>query len=80
MPSLSLRNGRCHTYFRYRNEQYERSLQTSSHGHAQAAINCVTATLHCLRMGQLSVPDNVDVGDFVVRQRVQIRRRTRRVG
>lgn len=66
MASLRSRKGHFHAVFRYGGKLYERSLNTEKDSLARQALGRVEGALHCLRIGQLKIPPNVDPGDFIV--------------
>ena len=52
--------------FRYAGKQYKKSLRTRDPAAAQAACHLVELTIYRLTTGQLYLPQQVDVGDFIV--------------
>src|SRR4051794_27001241 len=66
MANLGQKNGVYVARFRYRGKEYKKSLKTSNSDHASAALRRVEDTLHWLTIGALSVPSEVDAGDFIL--------------
>ena len=66
MANISQKNGVFHVRFRYAGKQYKKSLRTRDPAAAQAACHLVELTIYRLTTGQLYLPQQVDVGDFIV--------------
>ena len=65
----SLRKTRAGSYiacFRHGKRQYQRALRTKNDKAAEAALGRVVDRIYRLTTGDLSVPQGVDVGDFIV--------------
>ena len=52
--------------FRYAGEEYNRSCRTSNHSVAQRILGTVEDTIERLQTGRLEIPDDVDVGSWIV--------------
>ena len=52
--------------FRFNGRHYQRSLKTTDQANARAALGRIADTLHLLATGRLSIPPDVDPGDFIV--------------
>lgn len=68
MPAatLLLKNGNYYIRFRVLGIRYKKSLRTSDDRAALAAQALIEQTLQLIRLGQLTVPPDVDAGNFVV--------------
>ncbi len=66
MANLGTKDGVYVVRFRYRGKEFKKSLKTRSEPDARGALHVVHLTLHRLHTGQLSVPADVDAGDFIV--------------
>ncbi|MCY2987997.1 MAG: site-specific integrase [Planctomycetota bacterium] len=52
--------------FRFRDREFKRSLKTTDQREAEAARHAAEWTIHRILTGQVEVPPNIDVGDFIV--------------
>jgi len=66
MANLGLKGGIYVVRFRYKGEEYKKSLKTRSADAAKAALHVVELTIHRLHTGQLQLRDDVGVADFIV--------------
>ena len=66
MANLGKKNGIYFIRFRFHGKEYKRSLKIRDPKEADAAKNLVELTIHRIVTGQVTIPDKVDPGDFVV--------------
>jgi integrase len=66
MANLGKKNGVFLARFRYRAKEYKRSLRTSDRKAAEAALHRVEDVLHRLTIHVITVPADVDPGDFIL--------------
>ncbi len=66
MANLGQKAGIFHIRFRFRGCEYKKSLKIREQADAEAARNLVELTIHRLETGQISLPPEVDAGDFIV--------------
>lgn len=66
MASLGKKGGVFHVRFRFDNIAYKKSLKTRDPAAAKAALHLIELVLHRLLTGQVTVPQGVNVGDFVI--------------
>jgi integrase len=66
MANLGQKNGVYHIRFRFHGKEYKKSLKTSDADSAAAARRSVELTIHRLITGLVLVPNDVDLGDFIL--------------
>jgi integrase len=66
MANLGLKNGTYVIRFRHNGKEYKRSLKTRNQTDAAAAKNSIELTIHRILTGLLTIPLDVDPGDFIV--------------
>ena len=66
MANLTVKDGIWLVRFRFLGKEFKRSLKTRSRPDAEAAQRAVEWTIHRLCSGQLQLPPEIDVGDFIV--------------
>lgn len=66
MANLGAKNCTYLARFRYQGREFKKSLKTTNHDNARAAMHRVEDALHRLAIGLISVPDGVDPGDFII--------------
>jgi len=66
MANLGQKDGIYHIRFRYLGREYKKSLKTRQKSAADAARNLVELTIHRLTTGQITLPVDVDPGDFIL--------------
>lgn len=66
VANLGQKGGIYHIRFRYRGREYKKSLKVRDDSAAKAVKNLIELTIHRLVTGQLSVPDLIDAGDFIL--------------
>lgn len=66
MANLGKKNDIFVIRFRYQGVEYKKSLKTRSLSDAQAAKNIVEQTIHRLMIGLITIPEELDTGDFIV--------------
>ena len=66
MASLEQRNGRFRVVFRYGGEKHARSLKTAREKAANASLARLEDNLRRLELGTLTVPDDADLGTFLL--------------
>ncbi len=62
MANLAVKDGIYLIPFRFRGNEYKRSLKTRNRSAAEAAKNSVELTIHRLLTGMTQLPASVDVG------------------
>jgi len=65
MANLGQKDGVYHVRFRFLGKEYKKSLKIRDKGTAEAARNLVELTIHRLVTGQVTMPADVDPGDFI---------------
>lgn len=60
------RYGTYYVRFRFGGRNYQRALKSSSRRHANATVARVEETIALIERGRISVPNNVDAGDFIL--------------
>jgi integrase len=66
MANLGKKSGIYHIRFRFKGKEFKKSLKVRDRSAAEAAKNLVELTIHRLLIGQIEVPEAVDVGDFIL--------------
>ena len=66
MANLSKKNGVYLARFRYQGKEYKKSLKTTDRTSALAAMHRVEDAFHRLAICLITVPQDVDAGDFIV--------------
>src|SRR5437016_5458060 len=66
MANLGQKDGVFHVRFRFRSKEFKKSLKIRDETAALAAKNLVELTVHGVLTGQITVPDGIDTGDFIV--------------
>jgi hypothetical protein len=66
MANLGKKDGIYHIRFRFQGREYKRSLKIRDRAAADAAKNLVELTIHRLSTGQVMVPTDVAVADFIM--------------
>jgi hypothetical protein len=65
MANLGKKNGIFNVRFRFRGREYKRSLKICDRNSAEAAKKLMELTIHKLLTGQISLPVDVEPGDFI---------------
>ncbi len=65
MANLGKKGGIFHIRFRFRGKEYKKSLKIRDKIHAEAAKKVTELTIHRLLTGQITLPTDVDAGDFI---------------
>jgi integrase len=66
MANLGQKDGIYFIRFRFRCKEFKKSLKIRSKADAEAARCLIELTIHRLMTGQITLPANVDAGDFIV--------------
>ncbi|MEQ8784648.1 MAG: tyrosine-type recombinase/integrase [Pirellulaceae bacterium] len=66
MATLRQRNDTFHVLFRYDGQQFQRSLNTRNEDDARFVLHGVERILYQLRTGQVEVPMDVDLGEYIL--------------